>query len=85
VNKKVRKKVEGRCYFCTCDDYALLDVHRIVPGEEGGQYTDYNTVVVCSNCHRRCHSGSIKILGKHFSSSGKYVLNYIEDGVERWK
>jgi len=85
IDKKSKKRLEGKCYFCDIDDYALLDCHRIVPGEEGGEYTDYNTVVTCSNCHRRVHDGQIVIDRKYFSTSGKWILHYWEDGVEKWE
>jgi hypothetical protein len=44
--QEVRKRVNGKCIFCGEEDYNLLDVHRINPGSEGGQYTTFNTVVV---------------------------------------
>jgi hypothetical protein len=84
--KQIKKRIAGKCYFCDCDDYALLDVHRIVPGEEGGKYTDFNSLVVCSLCHRKLHADRIKVLGRHFSTAGKYVVHYLdENGEEMWK
>jgi hypothetical protein len=85
INKKHKKHNDKQCYFCNESDYDLLDCHRIIPGSENGKYTDWNTIVCCSCCHRKCHSGRIKVLGKYFSTSGKWVLNYIEDGEEKWK
>lgn len=29
VNKQVKKRCDGKCRFCPCDDYSLLDLHRI--------------------------------------------------------
>ena len=84
--KKLKKIFDGKCYFCEEDDYALLDTHRIVPGSEGGKYTDYNSLTVCCKCHRKIHSGRIKIIGKYFSTSGRHVLNFIdENNVDKWK
>lgn len=85
MDKKAKKKIEKTCYFCGEDNYSLLDCHRILPGSEGGKYTDYNTLVICSNCHRKCHSGDIKIKGRHYCTNGRYVLNYVENGIELWK
>lgn len=84
INKKHKKLIDRKCAFCDCDRYELLDVHRIVPGEQGGKYTEYNTLSLCASCHRKVHAEIIKILGKHFSSSGRYLVHYIEDGVEKW-
>lgn len=86
IDKKAKKKHDGKCYFCEVDDYDLLDLHRIVPGSEDGKYTDFNTQTTCSNCHRKVHAGKIIIHGKHYSTSGRYVLHYTdEEGKEIWK
>lgn len=84
MNKKSKKRVDRKCHFCPCEDYESLSVHRIVYGEDGGKYTPGNTVTVCENHHRLIHADRIKILGKHFTTGGFYVLHYIEDGEEKW-
>jgi len=71
-----------KCVICDIDNYALLDVHRI---EEGKEYSFVNCVCLCCNCHRKHHTGLIKIKSKHFSTNG-YILNYVDElGVERLK
>ena len=83
VNKKNLKKIAHKCFFCEVNDYALLDVHRIIPGENGGDYSEINSLVVCSNCHRRIHDGQIKIDRRYHSTSG-WVLHYWECEEEKW-
>jgi hypothetical protein len=84
IDKK-EKKADGKCRFCPTDDYALLDVHRIIEGKDGGQYTEFNTVTVCSLCHRKIHAGKLKILGKNYSTSGRWMVRYLdEEGQENW-
>lgn len=83
VNKKAKKKAECKCCFCGVDDYSLLDLHRIKEGAEGGEYTDSNTIVCCATCHRRVHSGQIKIDRKYRSTNG-WVLHYWFDTQEFW-
>lgn len=85
IDKQATKHFQGKCYFCPVDDYACLNVHRIVPGENGGTYTEHNTVVCCANCHNKIHDGQIKIDRKYASSSGKLVLHFWEGEVEYWK
>jgi hypothetical protein len=85
ANKVILKKVAKKCYFCDINDYALLDVHRIIPGEDGGKYTEMNSLVVCSNCHRRIHDGQIKIDRKYFTTAGKYILHFWEGNEEKWE
>jgi hypothetical protein len=84
VDKYAFKKSSGKCYFCSINDYALLDVHRIIPGEKNGEYTNVNSLCVCSNCHRRIHNEQIIIDRKYQTSSGCTILHYWENGEEKW-
>lgn len=84
VNKVAKKKFDGKCYFCGLDDYACLQLHRIVPGEDGGIYTDFNTLTVCANCHNKIHDGQIKIDRKYMSTTGRWVLHFWENDEEKW-
>jgi hypothetical protein len=84
INKIAKKKAEGKCRFCSCDNYELLDVHRIIEGNQGGIYSDQNTVVVCANCHRKIHAGIIKIDRQYPTMSGRLSLHYWIEGKEYW-
>lgn len=84
INKIAKKKGVGKCRFCPCDNYELLDVHRIIEGNQGGIYSDQNTVVVCANCHRKIHAGIIKIDRQYPTMSGKLSLHYWIEGKEYW-
>ena len=84
MNKKLIKRIERECSFCKEDLLDVLDCHRIKHGSDGGKYTKGNIVVCCANCHRKCHSGNIQILGKHLSTSGRYVVHYLEDNIEKF-
>lgn len=77
--------LDKECLFCGEDTYEILDCHRIVEGQHGGTYHPQNTITICSNCHRKVHSGIIKILGKFYTTKARWVVQYIEDGVEKWK
>jgi hypothetical protein len=83
VNKKEKKLRDKKCIFCEESNYSLLDCHRLTPGSK---YTEKGTLVVCSNCHRRIHSGKIKIISRHPTTKGCDVLIYInEEGKEQIK
>lgn len=84
INKIAKKHAEGKCQLCDESDYAVLDCHRIVPGEDGGKYSDFNTVVLCSNCHRKVHDGQIVMDRKYQTLEGRWVLRYLVGGEERW-
>lgn len=60
--KKLRNnmlaKYQYKCYICETRPLSLskLEMHRVLPGKEGGQYIEDNIVIVCRSCHRR-HEG----------------------------
>lgn len=83
VDKVAKKNFDKKCYFCDESNYHLLDVHRIIPGEEGGEYTDFNSVTVCANHHRLIHSGYLKIDRKYASTKGS-ILHYWMGDEEYW-
>lgn len=86
INKITNKLMAGKCYFCSVDDYACLNNHRIIPGENGGIYSEHNTLVLCANCHSRIHSDSPQIIidRKYYCTSGKWILHFWENGEEKW-
>ena len=80
------KLINKECLFCGENKYVLLDAHRIYPGELGGTYTPRNTITSCANCHRKMHSGIIRVIGKYLSTSGQWMVNYFdENNTEHWK
>jgi hypothetical protein len=86
INKVAKKKQEGKCFFCPVDDYACLACHRIVPGEDDGRYDDFNTLVVCANCHNKIHDGQIVIDRKYMSTGPRgWTLHFWENGEEKWQ
>jgi hypothetical protein len=84
MDKQLKKRRDRKCVFCGEDDYSLLDLHRIVPGEEGGKYTEHNTLVTCVKCHRMAHSGRIEVFGKYPTTAGCKVVHCEIDGDEKW-
>lgn len=83
-NKQDFKHIEKTCKICKTDIYDVLDIHRIKEGKNKGEYTVLNGITLCSNCHRLCHSGKIKIDKKYFSSNG-WVLHYWDEkGIEHF-
>lgn len=81
VGKKYFKNIYKFCQICHEENYSLLDVHRIVPGEEGGKYEHGNCVCLCVSCHRKHHSKLINIKGWFSSTAGKLLL-YIDENKE---
>ena len=81
-SKQIRKKSEGKCRCCGEDNYDLLDVHRIKEGKDGGAYSYWNTVVICTSCHRKQQAGQIKIVAWLNSTAGRLLQWFDEDGVE---
>lgn len=78
--QKSKKLIKKECCLCGEKNYVLLDCHRIIPGSK---YTDWGTIIVCSNCHRRIHNQEIVILGQYNSTVGK-IVQYLENGEEKF-
>lgn len=84
IDKRTKKLIDKRCRFCGADDYCVLDVHRILPGEEGGTYENLNTVSCCANCHRKVHEGKIRVDRFYYSTKGWLLHWWGEGGEEHW-
>jgi len=46
-------RVSQSCEICGETNSAALEKHRKLPGRYGGTYNRKNTVLLCSNCHRK--------------------------------
>ena len=80
-----KKRLLGECLLCGESDYALLDSHRaIMEGKDGGKYRWENLMVCCASCHRLMHKEGNRVLGRHLSTSGRYVWHLLIDGEEKW-
>ena len=79
--QQIKKRVDGKCFVCKETQYEILDAHRIV---EGGTYHPVNVVTLCSNCHRKVHSGEIKFDRKYTSTLGKTIIHWWKNGEEFW-
>lgn len=84
IDKQAFKLAEGKCRICGADEYAILDVHRIIEGKNQGRYERPNCVCLCANCHRKVHDKSLIIDRYYLASSGIHVLRIIENGEERF-
>lgn len=59
--ERLRNLLSGNpCQVCGWNK-ANCDLHRIIPGNKGGKYTEDNIIVLCPNCHRLVHRGLLKI------------------------
>lgn len=78
IDKKIKKLSDASCRICGESNVSVLDVHRIKPGEDGGKYSEFNSITLCANCHRKVHSKEIKITGKYKSTNG-FVFSFIDE------
>ena len=82
MSSKVRKIIESLlhgCRFCGETTPSVLDEHHIVFRSEGGGNERSNLVVACANCHRKVHSGEIRVDGWYETSSGLKLHCWIAD------
>lgn len=69
----VRKRHDGRCFFCGESCYEALECHRLVPGESGGRYEWANTLTLCGNCHNKVTAGVITVHARRMSTAGPVI------------
>lgn len=56
IKESIRERDGYRCVDCGRTQRGRrLDVHRLVPGRLGGEYTAKNCVTLCRRCHRKRH------------------------------
>jgi 5-methylcytosine-specific restriction protein A len=62
VSEYARRRADGTCQLCGMpapfknrDGEPFLEIHHIVPLDEGGQDTVENVAALCPNCHRKMH------------------------------
>lgn len=80
--KIIYKLSKGICFFCGRNDYAVLDAHRLVAG---GVYQPHNMLCLCSNCHRLCHSGEIKVDPKKYTyTKPGFIIHFFTQDKEYW-
>jgi 5-methylcytosine-specific restriction endonuclease McrA len=57
--EEIIQRVGTKCCYPNCDEMIALDVHHIVPREEGGLNRDSNLIVLCPVHHRLADRGAI--------------------------
>jgi len=65
------------CEICDVKLFSL-DRHHIISKSKGGNNKPYNIAKLCQVCHRKIHTGQIRILGKFLSTNG-WILEYEEN------
>jgi len=62
VEEFAKRRANGSCQLCSLpapfrnnDGEPYLEIHHIVPLDEGGKDTIENVVALCPNCHRKMH------------------------------
>lgn len=62
IRENAKRHANGLCQLCGLpapftghDGQPFLELHHIVPLEEGGSHTAGNIVALCPNCHRKMH------------------------------
>ena len=84
VKDYIRHMQGGKCLCCGKD---IEHYHHIVPQHKKGSDLWYNIVGLCGDCHRKVHTGELKLasVGKKKRYAGTSVLNqavpYIAQGL----
>ncbi|HEX8330130.1 MAG TPA: HNH endonuclease signature motif containing protein [Hymenobacter sp.] len=60
IPERIQKAVKAKHFLeCAWDGTRLTDQHHIEHWYLGGQHTAENLILLCPNCHRQVHQGSI--------------------------
>lgn len=57
AKKKCKELADNMCELCYAKD-TKLDVHHVIPVEEGGTDDQDNLVCLCRHCHKVIHTGN---------------------------
>jgi 5-methylcytosine-specific restriction endonuclease McrA len=59
LKESLINKVGTKCCYPNCQENIALDVHHIIPREEGGKNKENNLIVLCGTHHRLADRGAI--------------------------
>lgn len=62
IEKKIFQEANSTCTFCGEREVSLLDVHHIMPRNQGGPNEELNLILVCKKCHADIEDGQISII-----------------------
>jgi hypothetical protein len=79
--KQAFKRLHRKCQICGEEEYALLDVHRIIEKQD---YSYSNCVCICTSCHRKQQANIIKIIKWVHTTSGRLLYYINEKGEEKY-
>jgi hypothetical protein len=71
MRRKVKRRDHGRCRMPGCTSTRNLDLHHIVPREQGGTHEIENLITLCESHHLAHHAGAIVIEGT--ASTAKFT------------
>jgi hypothetical protein len=75
VRRRVLRRDRGRCQVPTCRHATWVDVHHVVPREEGGGHEPENLVTLCGAHHRALHRGTLAV---ERSDAGALVFRHAD-------
>lgn len=86
-SKRGFKKLHEKCFFCGESNYSALQVHRILKGENNGEYDFFNAIVLCSSCHSKIHGEDpVIIIDRKYTQAPKssLVVHFWHKNKEYW-
>jgi hypothetical protein len=75
IRRSVLRRDQGRCQVPGCRHATWVDVHHVVPREEGGGHEPENLVTLCGAHHRALHRGTLVI---ERSDAGALVFRHAD-------
>jgi hypothetical protein len=78
VRRLVLRRDRGRCQVPSCRHATWVDVHHVVPREEGGGHEPDNLVTLCGAHHRALHRGTLVV---ERSAAGALLFRHADGTV----
>lgn len=86
---KIIKKLQLACFNCDWSE-ANCDIHHIVPRSKGGTNDHTNLTILCPNCHRLAHIGSLtsfktldEVVGDRWKAFYKKSRSFNKEALEK--
>ena len=55
INTLIVSGWDGVCMVVGCNHSSTIDIHRIIAGKDGGEYSENNICAICPNHHSEIH------------------------------
>lgn len=71
MRSRIIRRDGGACLRCEAEDD--LEIHHIIPVNEGGEKEDENLAALCESCHKKAHGGEYTTGGTIYATRKEFL------------